>query len=353
MRAVVESAINTEIKDLVAVDFFGDWDLNKICPRVELVDEHKRNFLSIFSDYPSDKILYASVLENHVDILKTVEDRILGNKSKVIELLRPGKRWWGLASYLGIRIPEVSLDEPLNGNWLQKPFKSGGGRKISFWTKGMKIKKGFYLQKFLKGENLSFLFNANGKDFVLLGVTKQLIGVKELGGKDFKWCGNIYPFDISKGLKEEVEEWIYKILTKVEFYGVGGIDVIISDGKPYLIEINPRYTGSMELVERATGNSIVGMHLSACKGELTKVNMDFKGYFGKGIIYAERNLKGFLSEKIWNNGFKDIPWENEVIKVGRPICSVFTTGKDLKDVFNKLAKGKHWLYERGLKSEEV
>ncbi len=51
--------------------------------------------------------------------------------------------------------------------------------------------------------------------------------------------------------------------------GVNGIDLVIPDDLGvHLIEVNPRYTASMELVERAYGLNIFALHLEALAGRL-------------------------------------------------------------------------------------
>ena len=47
--------------------------------------------------------------------------------------------------------------------------------------------------------------------------------------------------------------------------GLVGVDVVIDEaGELHVIEVNPRPTASMELFERATGESLAAAHLAAC-----------------------------------------------------------------------------------------
>ena len=192
VRSAVESAKKAGIAKLIAVDFFGDWDLCRLASRVELVRSLKELELRL-SLYPEEKIIYTSVLENHPVILRRLGERILGNEFSVVEVLRPGERWWELASRLGISIPRVSLTPPSDGRWLMKPYKSGGGKGINFWREGMKLKRGYYFQEFIEGESISFLFIANGKEFTPVGITKQLIGLRDLGAGALSGAGTFIP----------------------------------------------------------------------------------------------------------------------------------------------------------------
>ena len=46
--------------------------------------------------------------------------------------------------------------------------------------------------------------------------------------------------------------------------GVGGVDFVDDGRVMHPIEVNPRWTASMELVERARGLSVFGAHARAC-----------------------------------------------------------------------------------------
>ncbi len=347
VRSAVESAKRAGIAKLIAVDFFGDWDLRRLASRIELVRSLKELEVKL-SFYPEKKIIYTSVLENHPAILRRLRGRILGNEFSVVEVLRPGRKWWELASRLGISIPRVSITPPSDGRWLVKPYKSGGGKGISFWEEGMSLKRGYYFQEFIEGDSISFLFVANGREFTTVGITKQLIGLRFFGASGFKWCGNIYPYHVNRIYRNRIEDWVGRLIENTGFKGAGGVDIVIGEDGPYFIEVNPRYTASMELVEKSTGASIIMAHILACEGELVKLSAKPAEYMAKGIIYAERELTGFKSEEMWSRGFRDIPHEDERIPKGRPVCTIFAKGKCLRDVMNALLKEKEWLYERGI-----
>ncbi len=347
VRSAVESAKRAGIAKLIAVDFFGDWDLRRLASRIEVVSSLKELENKLLA-YGGENIIYTSVLENNLSILKRVEGRVLGNGFLVVETLRPGEKWWRLASRLGIKIPRVSTETPSTGRWLVKPYKSGGGRRITFWKRGVSLKRGYYFQEFIEGDSISFLFIANGKEFTPVGITKQLIGLRDLGASGFKWCGNIYPYHVNRIYRNRIEDWVGRLIENTGFKGAGGVDIVIGEDGPYFIEVNPRYTASMELVEKSTGASIIMAHILACEGELVKLSAKPAEYMAKGIIYAERELTGFKSEEMWSRGFRDIPHEDERIPKGRPVCTIFAKGKCLRDVMNALLKEKEWLYERGI-----
>ena len=50
--------------------------------------------------------------------------------------------------------------------------------------------------------------------------------------------------------------------------GLNGIDFVLREGEPYVLEINPRYSASMELIERGGRLSVFEAHVAACGGDL-------------------------------------------------------------------------------------
>ncbi len=144
--------------------------------------------------------------------------------------------------------------------------------------------------------------------------------------------------------------------------GVGGIDIIISDGpdgrpRPFLVEINPRYTASMELFEQSYGLNIYSLHLEALNGYLPEFSLNghLDGPFaGKAIVFARNSIiipdTGGWPERGW----KDIPFPNDEIKKGRPVCTVFARGSTYNECFtNLLISDANVRRETGDAKEEI
>jgi predicted ATP-grasp superfamily ATP-dependent carboligase len=103
----------------------------------------------------------------------------------------------------------------------------------------------------------------------------QLIGVKELTGRPLGYCGN--DFGAVKKLTRDIINQIEKITTqagawlaKKEYLGIFGLDLLVEDGKVYMVEINPRFQGSTMLssiiAEHIDDPDPYGEHLAAFMG---------------------------------------------------------------------------------------
>jgi hypothetical protein len=116
---------------------------------------------------------------------------------------------------------------------------------------------------------------------------------------------------------------------------VNGLDLVVAEDAngypaPYLVEVNPRYTGSMELVENSYGLNIFSIHLDAMAGKLPRFSlarhMEGRPFAGKGIVFAGRS--SIVPEAMGGveKGRRDIPFPGDLINAGHPICTVFSEG---------------------------
>lgn len=138
-----------------------------------------------------------------------------------------------------------------------------------------------------------------------------------------------------------------KVLTRrFGLRGVNGVDLVISEGpdrqlQPHLIEVNPRYTASMELSERAYELNVFSCHLGAMEGQLSEFalagHLRSAGmYFGKGIVYAEQTMTMPETRGWIERGRRDIPFPGEQIEAGHPICTVLARGENRTECWRGL-----------------
>jgi predicted ATP-grasp superfamily ATP-dependent carboligase len=124
-------------------------------------------------------------------------------------------------------------------------------------------------------------------------------------------------------------EIVSALTREFELVGLNGMDFVARDGVPYPIEVNPRYSASMELVERAHGVSMFQVHARACQGTLPPAPTPAVLVHGKAIVFARHDvILGDTGQWQENPSFADIPHPGEVIRRGHPICTVFAQGRD-------------------------
>jgi hypothetical protein len=196
------------------------------------------------------------------------------------------------------------------------------------------------LQSEVDGLPASVAFVADGRDCRILGLSEQLIGRAALGSSGFGWCGNIHPLDLSTSESRTVNAQILhaaRTLTRhFGLRGVNGIDVVVGRDRsgrlsPYVIEVNPRYSGSMELLEDAGGINVFNAHVDACTGKLPDADTAqpvLPGFFGKAIVFARRPVTISDSDDWMTRGVRDVPSTGQAIAAGHPVCTVVAHDHD-------------------------
>ena len=105
---------------------------------------------------------------------------------------------------------------------------------------------------------VSAVFLAAGGSAVLLGVTRQLVGCRWAGATGFRYVGSIGPLEIDRGLRRQFQRIGDCLADAFDMCGLFGIDAIVSGTDVWTIEVNPRLTASVEILERATGLAAIG-----------------------------------------------------------------------------------------------
>ena len=113
---------------------------------------------------------------------------------------------------------------------------------------------GFYAQERIDGVPASIVFVAAGGRAVPLGVSRQLIGEAAFGAPAIDTAAMCSRRQTMHVLTDAVVESAIALASYVAeqfgLVGLNGIDFIVRDDVPYAIEVNPRWSASMELVER-------------------------------------------------------------------------------------------------------
>jgi predicted ATP-grasp superfamily ATP-dependent carboligase len=359
-RAIAESAVAGG-HDVVTLDYFGDRDQRALVENYALQRDFDLPFgaealLRASRGLDSAAVVYISNLENHPAVVGALARgrRLLGNAPEVLRRVRDWRTLRAVCRAEGIPVPTTLLpgeEDQANPRlrWLRKPVRSGGGHGIRVWDGGP-LDEDHVLQAYVEGQPASVAFVADGESGVVLGLSEQLIGRKELGAEGFRWCGNILPLpDASYGtlaVLEPVEAMIAALTRRFGLRGVNGIDLVIAAGadgrpQPHLVEVNPRYTASMELVERAYGPNVFSSHLAALDGHLPdfvladRLQSGYK-YLGKGIVYARRTVALPETAGWLERDRRDIPFPGERIEAGHPVCTVLAEGESRAGCWRRL-----------------
>jgi predicted ATP-grasp superfamily ATP-dependent carboligase len=323
---------------VTAVDAFGDADLRSFAHVLPLrresgvpytADDAALAACAVRAGYAA----YTSNFENHPDAVAVLarRRRLLGNPPSVLRRVRNPILLMRRLAALGFAVPETRASAPPRdgGAWLLKPRKSGGGHGTSHWRRGDPVPRQAYLQRCIPGVPGSVVFAADGRHAVVLGLTRQLVGDPAFGASGFRYCGSLLAsstdplFERQPELLEAAASLASAATATFGLRGLNGIDFIARAGVPYPIEVNPRYSASMELVERATRASLFALHVQACAGRLGAAPRPIGRTFGKAIVYARADCVVGDPARWTGAPIADVPHSGERIGRGRPICTVF------------------------------
>ena len=356
-RAFAESATRAGYQ-VLAVDGFADLDLTACAAVVVRVRDTAGRFQAglaarVAHELASPAVSYVASFENHPRAVQALaRDRTLwGNSPAVLARVRNPVRLARALARRGYPVPKVRTTRPAQTTgtrWLVKPRASGGGHGIVPWRPRAngRVPPRAYFQERIAGIPGSIVFAADGRRAVALGFSRLLVGERAFGaegegkGGAFRYCGNILAgaHDPQFSCEAALLAWGVELAAAVTqifgLVGVNGVDFIARSGRPYPVEVNPRYTASMELVERAYGLSVFDIHARACAGdlpsfELFRARAASREAVGKAVVYARRDTTvGDTRRWLGDDTVRDIPAPGEHILRGHPVCTVFARARD-------------------------
>ena len=353
---------------VTAIDAFGDVDLRAVAEvLLARADRPGQAYspmdaASAGSGVRAELAAYTSNFENHPTAVALLARgrRLLGNRPVILARVRdPGEVMRVLRRH-GLATPESRSRAPEQAtaarSWLLKPRQSGGGHGVLPWSAGDRVPRNMYLQERISGSPGSITFAADGVNAVLLGFSRQLVGERRLGAGPFRYCGSLlgtrklHLFRRQDELLERASRLATVLTREFGLIGLNGVDFMAQDGVPYPIEVNPRYSASMELVERAHQVSMFAIHARACEGELPMEPRPCLAIHGKAIVFARRDtVTRSALRRLGRRWVADIPATGEHIPQGRPICTVFAQARQARACRELLIRRARLIY-RAMKS---
>ena len=367
-RGLAESAARAGYR-VRAVDAYGDVDLLAHASTVAIRRDRGREWSAApargaAAARTSGAVAYGSNLENHPGAVARLASgrRLWGNEPEVLRRARDPILLADILRSQGLPAPRTSVATErgaLHG-WLLKPRLSGGGHGIRPLRPGEQVPRTRYVQERIDGTPGSLTFVADGRRAVPLGLSLQLIGLPAFGASGFRYCGSVLcggPAPLFEQEPTLLESAVAAATAATETFGlvgVNGIDFIARDGMAWVIELNPRYSASMELVERAHGVSIFKAHVDACTGRLpsrTPLRRPLRRVHGKAVIYTAESLIARRLRRWRDEAIRDVPHPGERIGRGRPICTVFAAAESVAACMAVLEARAAWVYSAGTRAD--
>ena len=260
------------------------------------------------------------------------------------------------------------LQQHSNNQFILKPLQGSGGLGI-FLLNNESLSKNndgnhilenisyenYILQEYIDGINVSSSVLSSQDEQKNL-INSRLITEHDLGNDTFEYSGNIVPLDENSlkmfnskqtnfdadELNEEMKNTSQDLIKEFGLIGSNGVDYVLDkSGQLKVIEINPRFQGTYELVENALGINLLEAHIKACEGELVEIPNPGP-YSLKKIIYARKQVN--IGNLNIPNVF-DVPYQGVKIEKDQPLVTIISCDNDLEKAMDDVKIAEEKVYE--------
>ena len=391
IRSAAQSAKLASFR-VLGIDQFGDIDTREACEHFWELDEFSSNpeFLTHCRRFP---VLTVGGLNSHRSLVESLEKSCAAWPSAHSPSAHPpsARRWesrWDDPQWLAdlshacdLKFPTTlqmtdSADRPLSlegGRWLRKSRNSSGGLGVRWNTaclpnatslfNGNEIQEtecrkpttvdesatsgnhdpnapppNAVLQRWIAGRVHGATLICNGTDSRLLGVCRSLFTRKS--GLPFVYRGSFGPVSLPTDLTSRLQRLGKRVVAETGWRGLLNIDFLIDrQGVAWILELNPRWSGSSEVIEqwmleRKQTTSLFGTVASAICGnslesfdQCSAIHPSSAGHlYLKRIIFARRNVC-FSRQQLMpiinqHDQLCDYPLDGSWIPKGNPICTL-------------------------------
>lgn len=383
VRAAAQSAARAGWT-FTGADLFADTDVSLLGTAILVpAGAYPNAILDIAAEVQADGWSYTGCLENHPDLIDQISEHIplWGNGGATVRRACDPFEVAMCFDKAGFPVPDTRPwdNPPREGNWLCKRRASGGGVGIRFVEDAEQLADDSYFQRFVPGRSYAAIYLAAENKTAFVGLTRQWLRrntpPREADDGDFRYIGSAGPVDVDEVLRGQLVRLGEAATRSFGLRGILGIDVVLEDdsifeansidaSKPvspavphqdsplsatrvWPIEINPRFTASVEVLELASEWSALELHDHACRGVLPtpEWRVPSSERWGKRIMFAESDY--LISDGFWEhamnvnrgNGplrYADIPNVGQTILAGRPVMTLLTHAKSLAEVENRL-----------------
>ncbi|MDW7668042.1 MAG: carbamoyl-phosphate synthase large subunit [Bacillota bacterium] len=151
------------------------------------------------------------------------------------------------------------------------------------------------IDKYLNGIEVEVDAISDGENIIIPGIMEHL----EKAGVHSGDSISIYPnISLNKNLEKEIESITKSIAIELNIKGIINIQFIISNGEPYVIEVNPRSSRTVPYISKVTKIPMVELAVRAMLGEkLKNLGYDYglqkkiKGYTAKVPVFSSQKIE--------------------------------------------------------------
>ncbi|GFO96498.1 hypothetical protein ig2599ANME_0687 [groundwater metagenome] len=289
-----------------------------------------------------ERLKFKNILGNSTDVAEKVNDKLKLAK-KLHSLGIPHPETEPLSKASGLRYP--LMIKPGRGSGGIMNSVAGDEEELAAIQSRSEASE-FIAQEFVEGIPCSASLIGTGDDACVIALNEQLIGMPGLTRLPFAYCGNVTPFVTD--WKIEMIEYSEQIALEFGLMGSNGVDFIQTEKGIVVIEVNPRFQGSLDTIELSCGMNIFDAHVRSFSGELPE-HMRHVRFAAKNIVYADRNIT--VGNRIFERLFKwmkvnraaDVPEKGWTVREDEPLTTLLETGRTREIALEKVERSAQYI----------
>ncbi len=332
-------------------DLFADRDLAQAAA-ADVVQPYPEALPNWLARQPAGAWLFTGALENRPDLLRVMaaERRLWGCSPESVQQVRDPWRLSAALTERGLASPQLARPSASPGldsrrPWLLKPRRSAAGRDIVDWFPPNTAQKDLasiddshYVQQRIQGQVLSGAYLASQGACALVGLSESWHGRAWMGmTATYAYGGSLAPADVARPVLAEAEAVGGALVDAFGLVGWFGVDLVLAEGRLWVLEVNPRFTASMELHDRLGDTPLFARHVAACEGQgsettFSRLGVHRDGYCGKAILHADRTCRATPALHAWADQLNldrpafqgtaaDLPHGDQAFTTGQPIMT--------------------------------
>jgi predicted ATP-grasp superfamily ATP-dependent carboligase len=329
-RGLAASARRAGFRPLVA-DAFGDSDTSEHAQQARCVKDAARiGFrteqtlealaeLNAGTETSPIGLVLGSGFEDRPKLVAVLSRhyRLLGNDASTIARCKDPSALSALLDELKIAAPETRLKAPEDlAGWLSKRIGGSGGTHILPAETAERSARRYY-QRRLEGMPHSVLALATSEGAKSIGISRQWpVGS---GPQPYRYGGAVGPVCPAPDVVATMLAAVEKLCAALGLVGLAAFDFIVAGGTPYLLDVNPRPSATLDIFDDKDG-ALFKAHVAACLGGSPALPAT-DGARAAAILYADRGRLD-IGPAAWPDWTADRPQPGTRVPRYRPIATV-------------------------------
>ncbi|GGF62187.1 hypothetical protein GCM10007301_22430 [Azorhizobium oxalatiphilum] len=269
-------------------------------------------------------------LEDDPALMERIAARnpILGNGPATVRVLKDPLALAALCGALRIPFPDVSLNAPdaafAARPALEKKIGGCGGGHIRRRAAGdlAPPPDGFFLQQEVSGDIYSLLMLTNGTEVRTIGACRQWHAPDDT--HPYRYGGMVGPVALPARHASAIEAAARDIALACGLVGLVSVDLVIGADRWWLVEVTPRLSAILDILDADPLPPLLTAHLAACGGQMPGPLPMPKEHRACAVLYATAEV--IIPDGQWPSATADRPAPGTVVKAGAPICTVHAAG---------------------------